>query len=191
MQRWKRWRAAAIAILGFCTAAAIHGGFHAVGVPSVRPVPAVAMLPWLLTVAAILAALVSMVLVWRRQTRWPRRVGTVLGHLMLILAGASGAIAADPDFPFGPSHVDSLDLPGHGGTAHLYRGGLLCSQTVWIAGPGSWLSQPAPYTHRYSCRVSGTLTWDTASGRVHVVDADGVPVPRPASWGSAFHWGPH
>jgi len=48
--------------------------------------------------------------------------------------------AVTTEFPFGPEYVESMALPGEQGAAHLYRGGLFCSQTVRRAEPWGWWS---------------------------------------------------
>ncbi len=161
------------------------------GAPAVRPVPWLAAVPWVLAAVGLLVIVVSAVVVARRQARRRRKVLVWGLHVLLLLGGAAGTLAADPEFPFGRSHVDSLKLPGARGTAHLFRGGLLCDQAVWISPPGSLMAYRDNDSGTYSCAKPGSLTWDATQGRAQVVGDDGRRLESAHRWVTGLLWGPH
>ena len=157
-----------------------------------RPIPVLDAAPWILVGLACFTLMFSGLRVWQRR-REPRLVGAVamlVGHLVLTGAGAVGVLFSDPDFLFGPSLDDSLELPD-GNTAYLYRGGLFCSYDVFIATPDDLLAYKAQSISAQSCATEpGKLVLE--GRRIVVVDEHGAPLPASSTdWGELLFWAPH
>lgn len=183
-----------LGLAALAVAAAVQGIFLLVTPAGARPVPWLAALPWVIACFAGPALVASLVRSLRSATGGLARLGAVTLHLVLAVGGVIGLLAADPDFPFGPTHAESLALPDGRGTAHLYRGGLFCDQSVWRAGPGDLWAHPDPAASLATCERHGHLRWDAAQGKVLVVGADGRTLPGPRhldGLGEALDWGPH
>lgn len=178
-------------LAAFVIAAAIHGLFHALAPDGARPVPSLAMLPWVVASGGVAAFLASAVTHGRRAKGVLSTVGVVLIHTLVGLAALCGVLASDPAFPFGPHYVESLALPGDRGTAYLYQGGLFCRQTVRRSPPGSPWSTHDEGANSGVCEEAGRLRWDDATGQVRIVGPDGKWVPGPKNWGAALDWRPH
>ena len=188
-----RWRTLFVGLLAFAVAAAIQGSFHLVPFGA-RPVPWLASVPWVVACFALPALVASGVATLRRASGGLAKLGAVTLHVLVALGGVAGVFAADPDFPFGPLHVESITLPGEEGSAHLYRGGLFCSQTVWRSGPGEVWARRDADAGSMTCEREGHLRWDGASRSVQVVGADGRTLPSPPHFdglAEGLGWGPH
>lgn len=190
----RRWRALLLGLLVFGMAAGVHGIFHALGVPSRMPRPWASSIPWVLACVGVAAMLASAVTTMRRATPMWRKLGAGLLHVLLALGGLAGVLASDPSFPFGPTIVEWSTLPDDRGTAYLYKQGLFCQQTVWLARSGEWWSERDEGGTHYTCEREGHLRWDAGQSRMLVVDADGQPLPRDTALegiGEGLYWGPH
>lgn len=188
----RRWRALLVGLLAFGVAAAIHGVFRALETPDTRPVPSLAAVPWGLASVGVAAMLASTVAAARRAQGGLAKLGAGTLHVVVTLVGLCGVLAADPAFPFGPIHLESLALPGEHGRAYLYQGGLFCSQTVWRADPGQWWSTRDAEAGSYTCELRGQLHWDGA--RVIVVDRGGRRLAEPKhldGLAEGLDWRPH
>lgn len=187
----RRWRALVIALSAFAAAAATHGLFHAWVPTGAQVRPGLAAVPWGLAAAGVVAAIVSCVLVIQRTPGVGPRIGLALLHVVVALGGGVATLSSDPAFPFGPSHVADLELPGDRGRAYLYRGGIFCAQDVWIAEPGRWIAFEHRELGSFTCEQDGTLAWDGA--QVSVVDGSGASLPAPPWVGGmaeGLSWGP-
>lgn len=189
-----RWRALVLSLVAFASAAAIHGLFHWLVPKGAIVRPTIAALPWAIASLGLAAAIASAVIAIRRTPGLVVRLGLVSLHVFVVLAGAAGTLASDPAFPFGPSHVDDLELPGDRGRVYLYRGGLFCSQQLWLAAPGQWIAYEQRDAGSFDCEREGTLQWDDVQQTVRVVDETGRSLSSPP-WANGLaeglYWGPH
>jgi len=175
----------------FGIAAGVHGIFHALGEPQLRPIPSLAVIPWSLAGFACVAMVVSAVGFVRRARGALRRAGLILAHIVIVLGGLVGVLTSDPEFPFGEHYVESIELPEGRGTAYLYKGGFFCAQTVWLAEPGRWWATRDPEVSGQVCNQEAHLLWNPERREVWIVGPGGEVLPTPPSIGDAFHWGPH
>jgi hypothetical protein len=183
-----------LSLVAFAIAAAIHGSFHAFVPTGAQVVPLLAALPWAFALLGMVAMVVSAVVTIGRADGVGPRLALVALHVFVGIAGPVGTATSDPSFPFGPSHVGDLDLPGDRGRAYLYRGGIFCAQDVWIAAPGQWVAFEHRELGSYTCEREGTLRWDDALQQVRVVDGHGDALPSPPWAGGmaeGLSWGPH
>lgn len=190
----RRWPSLLVGVLGLALAAGVHGLFHLQGVPSRLPRPWLGAVPWALALGGVVALLVSMVSAVRHSTTWWRKLAAGLLHVALALGGLIGVLTSDPAFPFGPAFVASSTLPDGRGTAYLYKAGVLCQQSVWLARPSGWWSERDPEGPRYTCNDEGRLHWDVEMSRVVVTDTNGEPLALDTALdglAKTLHWGPH
>jgi hypothetical protein len=145
-----------------------------------RPIPVLARTPWVLVGLAGFAFAFACWRVWQRRAELRNagaRVKTSLLlalHLLLTATGAIGVMVTDPDFLFGSTLDDSLDLPD-GRTAYLYRGGLFCSYEIFVAAPDDLFSFRTRSLTRHSCLEPGYLALE--GERVVIVDEHGATLP--------------
>ena len=189
MEKLRPWRRLLFGVTAGLLGVVLHLVFGTRG-PDIRPTPSLAALPWLLlAVFAVLAIASGWAFVRGAHRRWVKVV-VGLSHVTIVLGGLAGIVTSDPEFPFGSTYADSLDLPGGRGTAYLYEGGLFCTRTLWIAPPGSmWANRVEGWG--LTCKYEAELTWDESKGQPRAVGPDGKPVPSPPTWDKLFVWSPH
>jgi hypothetical protein len=157
-----------------------------------RPVPWLARVPFVLAGCAGFAWVFSCVRVWQRRREAAKRgaaVAALVGQFVLTIAGAGGVLVSDPDFLFGSTLEDSIDLPD-GRRAHLYRGGLFCSYDVFIATREDLFSFRTMSISRNDCEAPAKLQVEGV--RVVVVDEHGQPLSsNGADFAVLFDWAPH
>ncbi len=192
-------RGAWVEILGAAAVGAVEiGGAIALqlwfdGLPyDERPIPVLDAAPWILVGLSCFALLYGCLRAARRRREPGSRVATgfaLAGHVLLTVVGAVAVLGCDPDFPFGYSHDDTLQLPD-GRTAYLYRGGLFCDYDVFVATPDDWFSYRVRSIDAQSCLRPGRLVLD--GERIEVVDEHGEPMPDVnPNWGFRLDIYPH
>lgn len=174
----------------FAVGAGVHGLFHALTPAEARPIPSLAVLPWVFASFGVAATVSSAVASVRRGTIGRLRAIALHGGAGLL--GLVGVLATDPAFPFGPVYADSLSPASERDAFYLYRGGLFCHQTVWRSEPWSpWATRDRRY-EAGNCKVRGHLRWNTERQQLEVVGPGGEPLPSfGRDWSPLFDWGPH
>jgi hypothetical protein len=186
----RRWRWLLIGLGFFAAAAAVHGYFHTVVDSRTRPAPWLSQVPWSLAGLGLAGLLGSAFIAVRRATSLKNRAGTGALHGGLGLLCLWGVLASDPNFPLGPTHLASMELPENQGMAHLYKESVFCEQTAWRASKGSIWVHPDEAVPAGTCDQAGFLSWDEEEEKVVLVDSEGDPLP-PAEPVSLGGWGPH
>ena len=183
--------AMAVGVCELAAAIAMHVWFEDLPYDE-RPVPWLARVPFVLAMLAALAwAIACLRVVMRRREVAGRKaaIGALVGHLVLTMVGTVGVIASDPEFLFGSTLDDSIDLPD-GRRAYLYRGGLFCSYEVFVATHDDLFSFRKTSISRNDCERPAKLRLE--GDRVVVVDEHGQPLTsNGADFAALFDWAPH